>query len=121
MILFSECVILRQKGIFYLIETEYKTVAMTDEIPVNKVRCFVLDGHAIAVCNVKGEYHAVENKCSHGDSTFEKSRLRGHRLLCPLHGAIFDVRDGSVVSPPAILPIKTYTVKVEDNEIKICL
>lgn len=100
---------------------DYYTITLCEDVPENQVRCFELYGHFIAVCKVNGEFFAVENKCSHAESTFDDARLRGYRLLCPLHGAVFDVRTGGVVSAPAIHPIKTYPVRVVGNEIQVCL
>ncbi len=71
------------------------------------------------MCKVAGEFYAVKNKCSHADATFDNGRLRGHRLLCPLHGAIFDVRDGSVLSAPALQPIRSYPVRVVGDAVEV--
>jgi 3-phenylpropionate/trans-cinnamate dioxygenase ferredoxin subunit len=73
----------------------------------------------ILICHVKEDFFAVENQCSHARSKLENGRLRAHRLICPLHGAAFDVRDGSAKGKPATLPIRTYPVRVIDNRIEI--
>lgn len=85
------------------------------------MQCFQLEGVSIAVCKVNGDYYAVHNKCSHADASFDNGRVRGHRLLCPLHGAIFDVRDGSVLSAPALQPIKTYPIRINNDAIQVCI
>lgn len=102
-------------------ENNYVTVTTRDQIEENKVNCFRVEDVPIAICKVKDDYFAVHNKCSHADAYLTSGRLRGHKLLCPLHGAIFDVRDGAVLSPPARQPIKSYELKVEGEEIKIKL
>jgi len=108
-------------GTLALESDDFVAVATIDQVPENRVVCLEVDGVALAICNVRSEFFAVENKCSHAESKFDKGRLRGHRLLCPLHGAIFDVRDGSVMSEPAFRPIKTYAVRVENGEICVQL
>lgn len=55
----------------------------------------------VVVCRVAGELHAVVDNCSHADTPLSEGRLRGAMLVCPLHGAAFDVRDGSHQGPPA--------------------
>lgn len=102
-------------------ESHYQLLTTIDQVPENKVSCFELDGQSIAVTQVKGEFYAVINKCSHAEQTFEEGKVRGYKLYCPLHGAMFDIRDGSVLSPPAFNPIKTYPLKIEGNEIHIDL
>jgi len=99
----------------------YTHLAKTAQIDDKRVNCFELNRHNIVVCKVKDEYFAVINKCSHAEWSFDKGRIRGHRLLCPLHGAIFDIRDGSVISAPAFQPIKTYPLKIEGESILIDL
>ncbi len=73
----------------------------------------------ILICRVKEDFFAVENQCSHARSKLENGRLRAHRLICPLHGAAFDVRNGAAKGNPATLPIRTYPVRVIDNRIEI--
>lgn len=69
----------------------------------------------VLVCRVGGELHAVENKCSHQARPLHRGRLRGHRLICPVHGAAFDVRDGNHKSPPAMCGIESFPVIASDD------
>jgi nitrite reductase/ring-hydroxylating ferredoxin subunit len=45
--------------------------------------------------------------------------LRGTRLICPLHGASFDVRDGRVLGAPAARALATHGVRVDGDRIEI--
>ena len=83
---------------------------MTNEIELGDLsdladgalRCFQDIGHdGIVVCRVGGLLFAIDDKCSHADTPLSEGRLHGHDLTCPLHGASFDVRDGSHSGPPA--------------------
>lgn len=71
--------------------------------------------HGVVVCRVAGALHAVENNCSHRDTPLAEGRLRGHLLVCPLHGAAFDVRDGSHQGPPAFAPVACWQVTETDT------
>jgi 3-phenylpropionate/trans-cinnamate dioxygenase ferredoxin subunit len=76
-----------------------------------RLRCFPHIGpHGVVVCRVGGVLHAVEDNCSHRDAKLSEGRLRGPLLTCPLHGAQFDVRDGSHQGPPAAIGIASYAV-----------
>ena len=67
-----------------------------------QLRCFEDFGRdGIVVCRVAGELYALDDNCSHADTPLSEGRLRGFGLTCPLHGASFDVRDGSHSGPPA--------------------
>lgn len=66
--------------------------------------------HRALLCNVAGELHAVAERCSHAAFSLAGGRLLGPHIECPLHGARFDVRDGSPVRLPADKPLATYPV-----------
>jgi nitrite reductase/ring-hydroxylating ferredoxin subunit len=76
-----------------------------------------IDDEPIAIWNVDGEYYATTDTCSHEESSLTEGDLWGGVIECALHGAQFDVRTGDVLSLPAIFPIATYPVKVEDGEV----
>ncbi len=67
-----------------------------------ELRCFEHIGRdGVVVCRVAGKLYALDDNCSHADTPLSEGRLRGFGLTCPLHGASFDVRDGSHSGPPA--------------------
>lgn len=74
-----------------------------------------LGARGIVVCRVAGQLHAVEDNCSHRDTPLSEGRLRGPIITCPLHGATFDVRDGSHQSPPAFEGVACYAVTEADD------
>jgi nitrite reductase/ring-hydroxylating ferredoxin subunit len=68
----------------------------------------------IVVCRVGGRVYALDDCCSHADALLSDGRLRGFALTCPLHGASFDVRDGSHTSPPAWEGVAAHEVVETD-------
>ncbi len=38
--------------------------------------------------------------------------------MCPLHGATFDIRDGSCTGPPATRPIQSFPVRMKNGMIE---
>lgn len=67
--------------------------------------------YGIVVCRVAGGLHALEDNCSHADTPLSEGQLRGAMLVCPLHGAQFDVRDGSHQGPPAWEGVPCFAVE----------
>jgi 3-phenylpropionate/trans-cinnamate dioxygenase ferredoxin subunit len=102
-------------------EDTYIDVTDTAAVPPGATMPVEISGREILICNVKGEIFAVENQCSHAMAALEGGRLRAFRLICPLHGAAFDVRDGSVKGKPATVPIETYPVRIVDDRIEISI
>ena len=99
--------------------SEFKTVAEADAIPPGTVREVTLGDDDIAVYNVEGEFFATTNVCTHDEAYLSDGELFGHVVECPLHGARFDVRTGKVLSLPAVYPLKTYEVRVEDGKVQV--
>ena len=75
----------------------------------------------IVVCRVEGELRAVIDNCSHADRRLSEGRLRGPMLICPLHGAQFNVKTGKAETPPATVDLATYEVKIEGDDILVGL
>jgi len=83
------------------------------------MRSLELAASRVLVCNVAGRFFAVEDRCSHANVALADGRLRGCILECPLHGGKFDVRDGSVKSPPPLRPLATFDVRVREGRVEV--
>jgi 3-phenylpropionate/trans-cinnamate dioxygenase ferredoxin subunit len=66
-----------------------------------------------------GNFYAVEVWCSHQKVSLINGDLEDYELMCPLHGACFDLRTGKHLSLPAVKPIESYSVKVEGDKILV--
>jgi nitrite reductase/ring-hydroxylating ferredoxin subunit len=78
-------------------------------------------GREIVICRTKDGIYALDNICTHAHARLNEGRLRGTRLICPLHGASFDVRDGRVLGAPATRPLCTHTLRIVGDRIEISL
>jgi 3-phenylpropionate/trans-cinnamate dioxygenase ferredoxin subunit len=78
-----------------------------------------VNGVSVLICRVKGEYYAVANRCSHASQPLASGKLDGYELVCPLHGARFDVRTGQQTAPPATRPIKTFPLRMEGSTVHL--
>ena len=103
-------------------ETSFVPVMTLAEIPQGSMQAKVLDGREIVICHTReGGVFALDNICTHAHARMCEGRMRATRLVCPLHGASFDVRDGRVLGPPAVVPLPTYPVRVVDGMIEVSL
>lgn len=91
------------------------------EIPQGRMESCVLDGREIVICHTREGIFALDNICTHAHARMCEGRLRATRLVCPLHGASFDIRDGRVLGPPATVPLATHQVRVVDGTIEVSL
>jgi 3-phenylpropionate/trans-cinnamate dioxygenase ferredoxin component len=95
-------------------------IALDQVAPGRSHRC-VIDGHALLVCNVAGDFYALADTCTHDRGPLGEGRLRGHFIECPRHGSRFDVRDGDAKAPPALRPVATYPVRVHGDAVEVLL
>jgi len=102
-------------------DSNFLDLADIADIPDGCSKAYQVSGHDILICHTKSEFFAVENKCSHAKAKLEGGRLRAYRLICPLHGASFDVRDGNVKGEPATSPIRIYPLRVIDGRIQVSI
>lgn len=100
---------------------EFIVVGAVDDLP-NGERLFLeIDGQPIVIFNIAGEYYAIADVCSHDDGPVGEGRLEGFEIVCPRHGARFDVRSGEVLSLPAVVDILAYPVRAREGQIEIGL
>jgi 3-phenylpropionate/trans-cinnamate dioxygenase ferredoxin subunit len=79
----------------------------------------VVDGVAVLLCNVGGELYAVEDVCTHDGGALDGGELEGCRVMCPRHGALFDVTSGKALTPPAVVPLPTFPVRVDGDDVSV--
>jgi nitrite reductase/ring-hydroxylating ferredoxin subunit len=100
---------------------EFRVVARLGELPVNSMRAFVIDGREVVVCHTREGIFALDNICTHAHARLCEGRLRATRLVCPLHGGSFDVRDGRVLGAPAEVALVAHTVRIVADAIEVAL
>jgi len=100
-------------------EPTYVPVVAADAVAEKGFATFTVKGVDIAVCRFRDEYFAISNHCSHADSTFIGGRMRGYRIMCPLHGATFDIRTGEATGAPASRPIGTFPVRLRGGMVEV--
>ena len=102
-------------------EPTYVEIAAVGDVPDKGFIIRAAEGAEIVLCRVKEDLYAVENRCSHAFQTFEGGRLRGTRLMCPLHGACFDITSGTPFGPPATRSIRSFAVRIEAGRILVAV
>ena len=96
-----------------------RPVANVADIAPGTTRRVVVDGQEILICNVDGSFFAIEDVCTHDGAPLDQGDLDGKCIICPRHGAMFDVQTGEALTLPAVLPLSTYAVELRDGEILV--
>ena len=92
-------------------------VATRRQVPAGQVQAVHAGARRLALCHVDGVFYAVDDLCTHDDGPLADGTLVGRELECPRHGARFDVQTGAVTCLPAVLPIRSYPVKVDGDDV----
>jgi 3-phenylpropionate/trans-cinnamate dioxygenase ferredoxin component len=96
-------------------------VCPVEELPPGEVKIVHAGLLSVGVYNLGGEIFALEDRCSHDDGPLCEGDFdveEGY-AVCPRHGAQIDIRTGEALSLPAVLPVDTFPVRVEDGIIKL--
>ena len=100
-------------------------VAPEEELLPGQAKLVDVDNVMIAVFNLDGEYHAIEDVCTHDGSPMLGCGLEPDQvidnaeIICPRHGARFCVKTGNALTPPAYEPTTTFPVRVEAGMIQV--
>ena len=98
---------------------EFVKVASTGELPPGTKRLVEIEGQRILLVNLAGKYYAVDELCPHAYGILSRGQLYGDEVVCPVHGAAFDVKTGTVLTPPAEQDLTAYQVKVQGDDILV--
>jgi nitrite reductase (NADH) small subunit len=97
------------------------TVGRVTDLPPGRGATIELDGgKELALYNVAGQFHAIENFCPHRGAPLAEGNLCAHTVECDWHGWRFDVRTGACLTNPTHA-VETYEVVIDDGWIKILL
>ena len=97
------------------------TVGPVEELPPGEVKIVRAGELAIGVYNLKGSYYAIEDRCSHDDGPLAEGDFDPEEgvAICPRHGARIEICTGKPLSLPAVEPVETFPVRVEDGIVKV--
>jgi nitrite reductase/ring-hydroxylating ferredoxin subunit len=106
---------------------EMKGGAMGESIPVTALdklgdralAAFSVSGERIAIARVSDAVYAFGDTCTHQGCSLAEGELEGTTVTCPCHGSQFDVTSGDVLHGPAREPVRSYPVRLEENELRV--
>jgi nitrite reductase/ring-hydroxylating ferredoxin subunit len=100
-------------------EMAFVKAARVSEIPPGQSKTIEVGDEDVALCNVGGKIYAIANVCTHDDGPLGDGYLLDDEIECPRHGARFNVRTGEAKTLPAIMPVPTFEVRVEGDDILV--
>jgi 3-phenylpropionate/trans-cinnamate dioxygenase ferredoxin subunit len=101
--------------------SKFITVAKISDVPPGALKTFKVNSKRVLIANLAGTFFATQDLCTHDNGPLGDGELIGEDVECPRHGARFNVKTGCVAALPAMLPIKTFSVKIEGDDIQIAM
>ena len=77
------------------------------------------DGHSIAGFNIGGKVYAIDNTCTHRGGPLCEGEVSGEEVTCPWHGAIYNIKTGEALGPPAPRGVARYAVRVQGADVEV--
>jgi chlorite dismutase len=92
-------------------------VAAAEDLPDGSARAVYFAGDQVALFNDGGTLYALGNRCSHANGPLVEGAVEDGCVTCPWHSSRFDLATGQPRGGPAVKPVPTYRVKVEDGSV----
>jgi len=95
------------------------TVGSLSSFDTKPMQVVEAKGKRYLVCKIEAGIFCVEDKCSHADVKLSRGEIEGDEIICPAHGARFCLKSGAAMCMPAVVPIKSFPVSIDGQEVKI--
>ena len=77
-----------------------------------------IDNRPVALFKYENNFYAIRNSCLHQGFPLAEGNVKKYMVECPLHGWVYDMRDGKCLSLEDRFTI-TYKVRVNKGQIEI--
>lgn len=98
---------------------DFQRVCSVSDVPEGGKMVLEVGDRLIGLFHVDGQFYAIDDLCTHDGGPLAEGALEGHTIICPRHGARFDIRTGRVLSMPATQNVPAHEVKVEGDDVLV--
>ena len=99
----------------------YITVARVGDLQPGEMTYVEVGDTPVCLINLDGEFYAINDVCTHEDASLSDGEIIGDEIECPLHGGAFNIRTGQPVAFPVVVPVETYGVRIEGDEVQVAV
>jgi nitrite reductase/ring-hydroxylating ferredoxin subunit len=97
----------------------FVTVGKVSDIPAGAGAQVEIGGKRVALFNVGGSFHAIDDVCTHRGASLSEGMIAGEEIQCPWHGARFNLKTGAHLCPPAPRGVGVYKVQIVGEELQV--
>src|SRR6266481_3165992 len=98
---------------------QFTKVASTADLAPGAAKCVEVAGKKIALFNLEGSFYAIDDTCTHRGGPLSEGEVSGEEVTCPWHGAIYNIKTGAVLGPPAPRGVARYPVRVQGSDVEV--
>jgi nitrite reductase/ring-hydroxylating ferredoxin subunit len=98
---------------------EFHRAAKAKDIAPDQAKQVRIGERVLAVYNIDGAFYATDDTCTHAFASLSDGYIDGDVIECPLHQGCFHIPTGKALGPPVTQDIRTYPVKVVNDEIYV--
>jgi ethylbenzene dioxygenase ferredoxin subunit len=92
-------------------------ICSKSEVTPGSVKAFAVGANMLAVYNIDGAFYVTADECTHAAASLADGMLEGDVIECCMHMGSFHVPTGNVVAPPCEVPLRTYRVVLEGDDV----
>ncbi len=89
------------------------------DIQEGRLKGVKADGHSFVVGRYRGQLYAMDGKCSHAGFDLMYGSIVEGAVVCPAHGAKFDLATGQKISHSGARDLRVYIVSLEGDDVYI--
>jgi 3-phenylpropionate/trans-cinnamate dioxygenase ferredoxin component len=101
--------------------SEFYRVSKIADVPDPGRAVFEVEDRFVVLIHLDGVFYALDDACTHDGGPLGEGILEGFQIICPRHGARFDVRTGQALTMPAVHATAAHEVRVEGNDVFVKL
>ncbi len=99
----------------------YVTVAKVGDLEPGEMMYVEVGEEPVCLINLDGALYAINDTCTHEEASLSDGTIEGDEIECPLHGGVFNIRTGEPVAFPVVVPVETYGVRIEGDEVQVAV
>lgn len=95
-------------------------IASVTDVAPGQARAYVVNDVPIVLVRTEdGEFHAIDEFCTHRRVSLADGEIDDATIECSRHGAIFDLRSGKPLCLPATEPLNVYPVTISGDDVLV--
>ena len=98
---------------------QFIKVASAADLAPGEAKCVEVAGKKIALFNLEGSFYAIDDTCTHRGGPLSEGEVSGEEVTCPWHGAVYNIKTGAVLGPPAPRGVARYAVRVQGSDVEV--